>query len=419
MHEPARSMAIAIMLLCAVTLSSSPTARSVPGTTREAGTFTLRSAIAFTSTRDHLAELSTPPTTEELFKAAEIYLMPMNADGSRDLSRTPVRLTYNDDSEGFAAVSPLGKQMVFDSNGARLSSEALQVSDLYAMDIGADEGTHGTDEQTQVHLTRGSSATWSPDGKNVAFHASASGVYTVDNLARSDPGTPALDSDIFVLNVDDCRARAVECLAKEQTGAPGVLPAFMKNVTADKGPASVIDEDPDWSPDGQTIAFTRHDGEAGTYFTANHNNTNAEIWLVKADGTGDPQQVTSNFEEERAPSWSPDGTRILYMCRRSSPPGALSPFQLCVSERDAQGSWQETQLTNDGKAHLTPSWSPDGQYIVFHRPVAGQFQLFRLTFWVDSTGVAHATGEIQLTSPPQDPGLNGFPHWGVIRTRVK
>ena len=196
MLEPPRSMAVAIMLLCAVILSSSPTARSLPGTTGKAGTFTLRSAIAFTSTRDHLAELSTPPTTEELFKAAEIYLMPMNADGSRDLSRTPVRLTYNGDSEGFATVSPLGKQMVFDSNGARLSGEALQVSDLYAIDIGTDERTYGADEQTQVHLTRGSSATWSPDGKNVAFHASASGVYTVDNLARSDPGTrPARRED--------------------------------------------------------------------------------------------------------------------------------------------------------------------------------------------------------------------------------
>ena len=417
MLEPPRPMAVAMMLLGAVTLST-PSRSRLP-TVRSAHTFMLRSAIAFTSTREHLAELSTPPTAAEVVNATEIYLMMMNADGSRDLSRTPVRLTYNQGGEAFASVSPGGTQVVFDSNRARLPGEALQVSDLYVTEIGADERTYGAEEQVEAHLTRGSSATWSPDGKNVAFHASASGVYTVDNLARSDPGTPALDSDIWVLNVDDCRARAAECLAKEQAGAPGVLPDFMKNLTVNAGPASVIDEDPDWSPDGQTIAFTRHDGEAGTYFTANHNNTNAEIWLVKADGTGDPEQVTSNAEEERAPSWSPDGARILYMCRRSSSPGAASPFQLCVSQRDSQGSWQETQITNDGKAHLTPSWSPDGQYIVFHRPVAGQFQLFRLTFWVDGDGIAHATGEIQLTSSPVDPGLNGFAHWGVVRTRVK
>jgi Tol biopolymer transport system component len=60
-----------------------------------------------------------------------------------------------------------------------------------------------------------------------------------------------------------------------------------------------------------------------------------------------------------------------YSCRRSNPLGQPVSFQLCVAERDGQGGWAETLLTNDGKQHLTPQWSTDGHFIVFHQMVAG------------------------------------------------
>jgi TolB protein len=68
--------------------------------------------------------------------------------------------------------------------------------------------------------------------------------------------------------------------------------------------------------------------------------------------------------------------------------------------RDGTG---QVQLTDNDAPDLTPSWSPDGKQIVFHRRVGGrgQFQLFVLN--------ADGTGEVQLTFPP---GLNAFPNWG-------
>src|SRR4029453_9686231 len=72
------------------------------------------------------------------------------------------------------------------------------ISDLFLMD---------TDATEQTFWTRGSSATWSPDSKNIAFHASASyhasrGLVTGCPI-RPDPGSATTDSDIFVTNVDD------------------------------------------------------------------------------------------------------------------------------------------------------------------------------------------------------------------------
>jgi TolB protein len=393
-------------------------ARPRSAATQTTRRFELRPAIAFTSTRDNPTGVGPGTVQERIYNAAELYLMMMNDDGTRDFTQPPRRLTVNEAGDTFPTLSPSGKQIVFESNRGWVLGEPHQVTDLYVAYLGDyDEVVSGIPEEHQTRLIRGASSTWSPDGKYIAFHASASGVYTRETLARFDPGTPTLDSDIFVLNVDDCIASIEECLAKQKGGNPGVLPDFLKNITKDKGPASVIDEDPDWSPDGETIVFTSHDGEEGTYFTPNHNNTHAEIYSINADATG-LQQLTYNTEEERAPAWSPDGSRILYMCRRSDPPGSAVPFDLCVLERDASGAWVETQLTNDGTSHLTAKWSPDGKYIVFHRSVAGQTHLFRLTFTALADGTYAATNETRLTAAPLDLGHNIFASWGRIRVRI-
>jgi TolB protein len=316
----------------------------------------LRSTIAFVSTRhDSAADPAVDP--QRAFLAAEIYLM--DGDGTN-----PRRITENTYSDGFPALSPDGTRIVFDSNRLRAEGEPFNTSDLFVMNA---------DGSGQTSLVRGSSATWSPDGRKIAFHASASGTGKPINFL---PGAATTDSDIFVMNIDDFlkhRARP-------------------QNIT--NNPAAV-DDDADWSPKGQKIVFTSH---AVTDNTDNH--TTAEIYLIDTDGTGKPARLTNNAEEERAPSWSPDGKRIVFCCRRGG-----SDLEICVMNVDGTG---QVQLTDNTIGDLTPSWSPDGKKIVFHRRVGerGQFQLFVIN--------ADGTAEKQLTFPP---GLNAFPNWGEIRGR--
>jgi len=118
----------------------------------------LRSTIAFVSNRhDSTADPTANP--QRALLAAEIYLM--NGDGTN-----PRRLTENTDFDGFPALSPDGRRIVFDSNRRRVAGEPFNTSDLFVM---------SADGTAQTLLTRGSSATWSPDGRKIAFHASASG----------------------------------------------------------------------------------------------------------------------------------------------------------------------------------------------------------------------------------------------------
>jgi Tol biopolymer transport system component len=304
-------------------------------------------AIAFTSTRDNP---NLPPNI--LINAGEIYLM--NPDGTNQR-----RLTENTDGDGFARPTWDGKKIVFDSNRLRAVGEPVNTSDLFVMN---------TDGTEQTFLTRGSSATWSPDSKSIAFHASASGTGLP---IRPDAGAPTTDSQIFVMNVDD--------------GSP-------TNITN----SGRIDQDPDWSPDGQTIVFTSHDYKPND---PDKGAASAEMYLISADGTGNAQQLTFKGEEPRAPAWSPDGTRIAYVCRRGG-----SDYEICVLNL-ADGT--DTQLTSNTVLDASPTWSPNGQQIVFQRNVAGPLstQLFLMN--ADGTGV-----QTQLTLPP---GINLFPAWGVVR----
>jgi len=315
-----------------------------------------RPAIAFVSTRD---DPSADPALDpsRVWRAAEIYLMD-------DAGTSVQRLTQNTDADGFPALSPDGTRIVFDSTRRRAADEPFNTSDLYMMK------SDGTDQR---FLVRGSSATWSPDGRRIAFHASASGA---GRPIKSDPGAATTDSDIFVLEVGE--------------GLP--TPSTPRNLTSN--PAAV-DDDPSWSPDGRTILFTSHAVTDDPI-----NSATAEIYRANADGTGKPVRLTNNSEEERAPSWSPDGTRIVFACRSGGP-----DFEICVLNADGTG---QRALTANSVADLTPTWSPDGQHIVFHRPVGGaaRFQLFMIK--------ADGTGEKQLTFPP---GFNAFPNWGLVGGR--
>ena len=324
------------------------------------------STIAFTSTRDNFtAPWAVPPIV-----GGEIYLIDYMVDGTFSVPR---RVTSNTYTDIFPTLSPDGTgKVVFDSNRLRASGEPVNTSDLFLMNH------DGTDLR---FLTRGGSPTWSPPGPNggksttIAFHASASGAGLPINPF---PGSATDDSDIFTVNVDDLLEH-------------GAVP---RNLTINR--VATVDDDPNWSPDGRRIIFTSYVNDPSSTVTS------GEIHIMNADGTGQAQ-LTNDGIEKRGAAWSPDGDRILFACRSGAPTSiapAVATFEICVMDAVANG--QITQLTLNNVNELTPTWSPDGQAIVFHRTPSNQL-------WVMQ---ANGSGMAQLTVPP---GFNLLAtSWSVI-----
>jgi Tol biopolymer transport system component len=335
-----------------------------------ATSFKLVSKIVTGSTRDNPS-----PNPLDAFFTNEIYLINPDPD---DLN--PQRLTDNAYGDAFPMLSPDGKKIVFDSN--RLTADPADsltwnISDLFVMDA---DGTN------QTLLTRGSSATWSPDSKFIAFHASASyyesggTAETVLPIRLLDAGAPTADSDLFVANVDDLAA-AQDVLTRTQLAT---------NIT---NTPDLIEADADWSASTTTapnglIAFARH--PVGF-------SNQADIYVINPDGTG-LLRLTDTVYEERSPSWSPDGTRIAFMARIDG-----NDFEICVMNADGSGF---QQLTFNTVPDATPSWSPDGDLIAFIR-AGGAGQVIIMN-----------PDTIPLVEVPLAGGFGG-PQWGEVRTRVE
>jgi len=131
-----------------------------------------------------------------------------------------------------------------------------------------------------------------------------------------------------------------------------------------------------WSPDGQRIAFTRHQevGESTTF-------TDDDVFVMDADGDGVRQLTEENpgFHSGQ-PTWSPDSREIAFVRGRALAAGIGQPGSLFVMA--ANGS--DVRRLTRGALDSGPAWSPDGREIVFSR--AKDFNSPRGIWVVDLVG---------------------------------
>lgn len=167
-----------------------------------------------------------------------------------------------------------------------------------------------------------------------------------------------------------------------------------------KPPARALDDRPDWSPDGATIAFDRTDPQSGA----------ARLWTVPING-GPEHQISQLCdsgtadcanEDERAPAFSPNGKQVAF----SRSWGAQDPAgnrqtqysDLYLMSPEGTDVQRLTFLTNDKPYSGTvsnPSWSPDGKQLTFEyrTSATGQPANSRAIYVVSADG----TGLRQLT----------------------
>ncbi|MDE0232327.1 MAG: S-layer homology domain-containing protein [bacterium] len=192
--------------------------------------------------------------------------------------------------------------------------------------------------------SRDASASWSPDGSQIAFQSDRDG-----------------DFEIFAVGVDGTQLRQIT-----------------NNEVDDWAPV--------WSPDGSRIAYmSRRRGTDGIRYR--------QVMVMNSDGTGQRQLTTTN-RSSQSPSWSPDGTRIAFALSRRVSPGSQGIYYQLMTV-DPNGT-NLRPVTSEDYSAFSPSWSPDGAKIAFTgRPRDGGYYQIHV---INPDG----TGQRQLTDTDRD-----------------
>ena len=155
--------------------------------------------------------------------------------------------------------------------------------------------------------TNSSFGAWSPDGELIAFASR--------RLADGDPEGNARAANIYLMAPDG---------------------SGLRRVTAD----TASDLGPDFSPDGQVLAFTSN--RDGSF----------EIYTIRTDGTR-LTRLTEHPGRDSGPDWHPDGMSILFESRGRE--GRRGLFVMSPKGTDVR----HIVVGRHG------TWSPDGSRIAF------------------------------------------------------
>lgn len=249
-----------------------------------------------------------------------IYVVGVDGEGLRRITGS----TYNDSEPAW---SPDGSRVAFargfdaTGNGVYVQTCA-EWSDIVVVDV--DAAPH-----TEVNLTNGARGTdpaWSPDGKRIAFASDRGGNF-----------------DIYTMSSDD----------------GGDVRQLTQSESAEADPA--------WSPDGSEIAYTTAlrlaggtqcgnmpisgvpgGGGGGTGGIAGGGGP----YIYKMDAEGKSQTPLTIEGGAAQPSWSPDGTQIVFNGGRKD---SVDVQLYLIPSASGGGRW--TQLTFDASEKSSPSWS--------------------------------------------------------------
>jgi dipeptidyl aminopeptidase/acylaminoacyl peptidase len=134
------------------------------------------------------------------------------------------------------------------------------------------------------------------------------------------------------------------------------------------------DNEPAWSPDGKSLAFTSNRSTPDP-----DRNYNTDIWVVAADNNDKGAhltQVTTNPGPDRSPAWSPDGKWIAFVTETDLKAMIYATHHLAIAPSTG-GEAKVLTLAFD-RSVRRPRFSPDGHSIYFVADDDGTENLCRI-----------------------------------------
>lgn len=266
------------------------------------------------------------------------------------------------------ALSPDGSKALYTINKID-AAENKEFSTICLLDIASGETRQMTNGQAAD-----SSASWSPDGKSIAFISNRDG-----------------QAQLYLLPVDGGEARQ--------------LTTFKRGIGA-----SIA-----WSPNGQMIAFSaKADAKAPDLSTEPYR-VDRTVYRFDAIGylddevqdvylhdlaSGETKQLTHDRRNNGNLRWSPDGLRILYDANMAANDAKVMTPDLMSVDLAGQVSTILAGWANTARA----SYTPDGERIVFigrpddGKPIGAKFDLYVLDL---------ASGELDCRTRGLDVGVGG------------
>jgi TolB protein len=340
---------------------------------------------------------------------ADIWLLDIRTRQLRNLTDHPggdYRPAWSPDGQWIAFTSDR------DSDGARAHTTApafspAQSTQIYVIRTDASGLRRLTTGETSV-----GGASWSEDGKQIAFYEASAADWRV--MGRSHPG-PAATSQIVSADVST-GARQVLTFGSGRKFAPKWIGPG--RVAYLRGP---VDEKPgalqqsNYRSDG--IAFTDGDSAVRGDFSNVSWSADGTRIVFQRDVEGPWPPVAETFSRDSQfrlirtgifPSYSPHGRKLV------SNTGVAGLFHNSILVMNANGTDRRVVFDNPAQSAVAPAWSPTGDHIAFG--LGGRALPAQVT--PAQVVIINVDGSGLRTLTPAGAGNYGFPSWSPDGKRV-
>ena len=239
----------------------------------------------------------------------------------------------------------------------------------------------------QQGMTHGGLPVVSPDGSHIAFLSNRSGAEQLFVISTDGTGELQLTTTPDEKTALAWTADGKQILFSAFSNDTSRLCAINPDGTKQREIAKVPGRAPTLSPDGTRLLYM-----TGTW-------TATRLMISASDGSN-PQPITDGSSIAWNSHWSPDGKRIVFTSRSDS----KSELAIFLMNADGTGRHQVTHFTAGSGNAQWPVWSPDGHQLAIQ---VNRIREHDAHIWI----INATNGDARKLAAHDQPYLDETPAW--------